>query len=233
MKLSAEPKKLGILIGLLVVAAYLFYSNSTSSEAPARSASPPGATAATPDIPPREPRATGPRIARTATGRSLQEFRPSLKPRKPEERPDPASVDPTLRLELLAKLQTVKLEGGMRSLFEFGQAPPPPKPPEPKILPKTAKRFMGPMPPLPPTPVQPADKQPAPPIPLKFYGYVSPARAGARRAFFLEGDDIFVASEGELIKKRYKVIRIGVNSAIVEDVEHSNQQTLPLVEQAG
>jgi hypothetical protein len=54
--------------------------------------------------------------------------------------------------------------------------------------------------------------------------------AGEKRAFFLDGDDIVVATEGQLIKQRYKVIRIGVNSVVVEDMQFQNQQTLPLEE---
>jgi hypothetical protein len=39
-----------------------------------------------------------------------------------------------------------------------------------------------------------------------------------------------IAGEGDTIKKRYKIVRIGVNSAVVEDTEFksNNQQTLPL-----
>jgi len=39
-----------------------------------------------------------------------------------------------------------------------------------------------------------------------------------------------IAAEGDTIKKRYKIVRIGVNSAVVEDTEfkNNNQQTLPL-----
>jgi hypothetical protein len=36
-----------------------------------------------------------------------------------------------------------------------------------------------------------------------------------------------------MIKSRYKVVSIGINSVVVEDVQFQNQQTLPLEEQAG
>ena len=93
-------------------------------------------------------------------------------------------------------------------------------------------------PPPPPKPVVPPPPPPAPPPPpitLKFYGYSTPRADGQKRAFFLDGDDIFVAAEGELIKKRYRVVQIGVNSVIMEDTEHkNNRQTLVLQqEQAG
>jgi hypothetical protein len=55
---------------------------------------------------------------------------------------------------------------------------------------------------------------------------------GRKRAFFLDGDDIFVAAEGELIKKRYKVVRIGVTSVEVEDTQFNHTQMLPLAEEA-
>jgi hypothetical protein len=53
---------------------------------------------------------------------------------------------------------------------------------------------------------------------------------------FLDGGDIVIAAEGDMIKKRFKIVRIGVNSAVVEDTElkSNNQQTLPLeAEMAG
>ena len=41
-----------------------------------------------------------------------------------------------------------------------------------------------------------------------------------------------MATEGQLVKNRYKIVRIGVNSAVVEDTQFkNNQQTLPLVEE--
>ena len=161
----------------------------------------------------------------------MQEFRPSLKPKKGEEA-SRADVDPTLRLDLLEKLQKVGMEGGKRSLFEASSAPVQlakvVKEP-PKVIPT---KMVGPQPPAPE--VKPPEPV-APPVPLKFYGFVNPQRAGAKRAFFLDGDDIIVATEGQLIKNRYKIVRIGVNSAVVEDTQFkSKQQTLPLVEeQAG
>jgi len=87
----------------------------------------------------------------------------------------------------------------------------------------------------PPPPPPPPDPK-APPIPLKFYGFVNPSKADTKRAFFLSGEDIIIAGEGDMVNKRYKIIRIGVNSAVVEDTQFksNNQQTLPLeAEMAG
>ena len=231
LPLDAEPKKVAVLAGLLIVAAYLLYTN-FRPETPASSA--PAARATTP-APRPVTTAPGPDVRRAprAAERVAQEFRPSLKPKLPEERRDPATIDPALRLDLLAKLQNVKLEGGQRSLFEFSAARPP-KTPDVKILPKPGAPGANPGAPAAPD-AKPdtaaAVKPPPPPITFKFYGYISPARGGTKRAFFLDGEEIHVAAEGEIIKKRYKVVRIGVSSAVVEDTEHQHQQTLPLEEQ--
>jgi len=239
MNVGAEPKKLAILGALVVVAGLIYWINSgedappagnvrRSGTAPAPMAQPapfnPGATASPSPVPP------SPRVARPMNPRS-QEFRPSMKPKRPEERPDPMTADPTLRLDLLAALQAVKVQGGRRSLFDFAAAPPP-KTPDVKIVPKplkpeVAKQAAKAPPEQPGAPVKP----PPPPIPLKFYGYVAQQRQGPKRAFFLDGDEIFVAGEGDVIKKRYKVIRIGIASVVVEDLEHSHQQTLPIEQQ--
>jgi hypothetical protein len=66
---------------------------------------------------------------------------------------------------------------------------------------------------------------------LKFYGYISPSNQPNKRAFFMEGEDIHVVREGDVVKSRYKIVRIGVNSVVVEDMQFKSQQTLPLEEQ--
>jgi hypothetical protein len=160
---------------------------------------------------------------------SGDDFRPSL---KLPEGMDVSRIDPTLKLELMAKVRNVSIEGGSRSLFEFYTPPPPAPPPVVKpqpIIPKpltaaelqAAEAKKGP--PQPPPP---------PPIPLKFYGYSGAQRSNVRRAFFLSGEDIVQAGENEILLNRYKIIRIGVNSAVVEDTVAKNQQTLPLADEA-
>ncbi len=233
MKVGAEPKKVAVLAGLLAVAGYLYFSGAASEEPPRQTPRAPAPLAA----PPTPPEIGRPKPVSRAEGRAVagREFRPSLKRARPEDRPDPMTVDPTLRLELLARLQSVQADRARRSLFDFSAPPPPPlKTPEPKVIPKPAEKVD-----MAENDSKSAEdeakpaKAPPPPIPLKFYGFISPVQAANKRAFFLDGEEIFVASEGELIKKRYKVVRIGTNSAVVEDTEHNHRQTLPLVEQRG
>ena len=120
-----------------------------------------------------------------------------------------------------------------RSVFDFGQATAPKAEIEkvkPVVPSKWAKGVMS-LPVKPPDPAPPPPPPPPPPIPLKFYGFTA-YRQGVKRAFFMEGDDIYVAGEGDTIKNRYKIIRIGVNSAVVEDTQFKHEQTIPLAEEA-
>jgi hypothetical protein len=239
IKLGADRKRVAMLGGLIVVLGIVWWINrpdtpATTTPVPAsRLAAPvPAPGIRTPVTRPRTPAGQPGTAVRSAQfggrAQSTQEFKPSLIPETPI---DPAKVDPTLKLDLLAKLQTVRMVGGSRSLFDFGVAAAPKidiakvKP----VLPTYARGVMtGPV--QPPKPPPPPPPPPPPAIPLKFYGFTA-YRQGAKRAFFMEGDDIYVAGEGDTIKNRYKIIRIGVNSAVVEDINFKNQQTLPLVEE--
>jgi hypothetical protein len=234
MKLGATPKKTAGLAGLLVFVAIAYFSGGDErSKSDSKKAA----------LPPAIPGLVGPRAVVTpavaksnvvrpnSNRRTSQEFKPVLRPRRVEDRIDPATIDPTLRTDLLARLGSIPIQGGSRPLFDFGSAPPPKAPDPGKIIPvKPPPVAVAPVKPSGPvTPVAPV-KPAAVPIPLKFYGFTS-ARAGAKRAFFLENEDVYVANEGDIVKKRYKVVRINMNSVLMEDTESKNQQTIPLTEQ--
>ncbi len=224
--LGAEPKKVVILVVIAAIGGFVFiYNRNPSGEGPATA--PPiasrapvttsyGAGVARPDRPAF-------RVAQSASASGSREFRPSLKSKGVE----PASIDPTLHLDLLTKLKTVGVDSAARSLFEIAAALPAEAGVKEPAKIAIAKAFVGPMP---PKPVEPPAEPKAPPIPLKFYGFVNKSKVGDKRAFFLDGDDIVIAAEGDTIKKRYKIVRIGINSAVVEDTDFkgNNQQTLPL-----
>jgi hypothetical protein len=235
-KMGADRKKIAILGGLVVVLIAVFFLNRDSGP----STGPPGGPAAAAAgkgpfaIPPAAKTATrSPAVPQRAGGRGerrAEDFHPTL---KLKEEIDVTRIDPTLKLDLLARLKNAPSEPGSRgSVFDFGAAPPPKVDPV-KPGPMVAGR--GPAPGAPSAETAkasgPPPKPPPPPIPLKFYGYSNTSRGGQRRAFFLDGEDIQVAGENELIRNRYKVIRIGVNSVVVEDTTNKNQQTLPLVEE--
>jgi hypothetical protein len=233
-KLGVENKKKVMWLGgLMAVFVGVLIWNSVSSDS-----SPAGPTAAAPKAV-VAPGGIGPRTATPSimpahrTGRGGQtnrtdDFRPTL---KLPDNTDVSKIDPTLKLELLARLKKIDMEGGSRSVFDFGQPPPPPPPKLDPLYPGPMTTAANNAPPKPAEPAKPAPPPPPPPIPLKFYGYASAVKSGPRRAFFLNGDDIFVAGENDTIQNRYKVIRIGVNSAVVEDTANKHEQTLPLVEE--
>jgi hypothetical protein len=236
-QLGAEPKKLAVLGALAVVLIVVYFINRTP-DVPQQAAS--IATPAARNPVPLESLSSRARTASNLTPvpgqggaptrrgeAAIQDFKPTL---KLPDGADVSRIDPALKLDLLARLQQLPLEGGERSLFEFGAAPQPktPTPVVAKVVP------IAPPPPTPNVPVTPP-KPVIPPIPLKFYGYVSESGGvipgAAKRAFFLDGEDIVVAGENDIIRNRFKIIRIGVNSAVVEDTTNKNQQTLPLVEE--
>ena len=233
MNLGAERKKVALLAGLLVAAGGIFYMQvSSAPDAPAsRTAAPPKTLPAA-----RQLRAgaeedlaegRGASKARVSQQR-LTEFRPTLKRSNSTEALDPTKIDPTLRADLLAKVRGVQYGGIERNLFQFGA-------PKPKALPPVNPT--GPLPKPAPKPGEPGGpeaaappKPTAPPVTMKYFGFVNRPGDVHRRAFLLDGEDVFVAVEGEVIKRRYRVVRIGVNSLIVEDIEFKSEQTLPLQE---
>lgn len=120
------------------------------------------------------------------------------------------SLDPTLRVDLLKTSENVTYKGSGRDIFQNQPEPPP--------VPKEIQPVINTGPPPPPPP---------PPIPLKFYGFTG-NKSGPKQVFLSKGDDIFIAKEGQIIDRRYKIIKIGPNSVEVEDVLTNNRQTLPL-----
>jgi hypothetical protein len=143
---------------------------------------------------------------------------------KPGKKARPESLDPTLRLELLAPSEKTLYEGSGRNIFvSQAEVIPQPRSNGTTDVKKTgggnaANTYR------PPVPQQP------PPIPLKFYGFAS--RPGEPKKIFLKlGEDVFVAGEGEIVDRRYKVIRISPTSVEIQDVVNSGPpQSIPLTQ---
>lgn len=126
-----------------------------------------------------------------------------------------STLDPRLHLPDLATSQNIKYEVGGRNIFKME---------EPKIN-TTIANVRGPMgPDLPPTPTP---TPPPPPINLKFYGFAS--KANEPKKIFLDDEgEVFVARQGDIVERKYKVIQINNTSVIMEDVLNNNRQTIPL-----
>ncbi len=146
--------------------------------------------------------------------------------------PSKGDIDPTLRLDLLARLQRLQPMSGGRSLFESGGLPATGV----TVVPMHAPVLRpGPIPTggMPGNPLM--GGAPVPSIPLKYYGYVKPnqmptgLKLTSNRGFFLDGDDVVVASEGDVLKQQYLVVELTPNSARLEDTRLRQGQTLPVV----
>lgn len=236
MKTGAEPKKIAILAGLLIVAGVVLYfnvfasdSNSPTTPKPVAAVTPPSVVA-TPVV----TSAPGRALARDDHRRSktnalVGEFKLRQGVEPGADKPDPATIDPTLRLDLLASLQKVEPPESMRNIFQYGAAPPPPSA-KPIDLPKNlAKIPINHAPPPPPGPPPPPPVPTAPPMTFKYYGYKVSKEDGRKEAFLLDGEEIIIAGENDSVKLgRYKVVRIGVNSITIEDTQFKSQQTLQL-----
>lgn len=208
MQLGLENKKKATwaaVLGVIAVLAfaYEFIPLLTTSSTPDSSAQ-----AAAPTIPP----VTAPRAAtRVAAPKGS-----TKKAAKVE------SLDPTLKLALLAASEKTEYQGNGRNIF-VSQA-------EDVQIPKPIARGV--------TDQQPGDQaqwrppaQPAPqPIPLRFYGFAS-SPGEPKKIFLKNGDDVFVAGEGEIVDRRYKVIRITNTSVEIQDVVGSGPpQMIPLTQ---
>jgi hypothetical protein len=130
-----------------------------------------------------------------------------------------AQLDPTLRMRPMLVTEALVYSGSGRNIFSMTSAP--------IDIPKpiAAVRPKGPVVPVYTPPPGPP---PPPPIDLKFFGTATSAD-GTRRAFLLKGDDVFLASDGDIVQRRYKIVTISANSVLVEDMANNNRQTLPLI----
>lgn len=126
-------------------------------------------------------------------------------------------LDPTLHPEWMAAAESLKYHGNGRNIFSMSSAPVQIEAPKGPIRPNSQPTVaQGPPPP--------------PPVDLKFYGFESHA-GSAPKAFLLHGDDIFIASVGDVVDHRYKIVSIAPMSIQVQDIPYNDTQTLPLIQQ--
>ena len=125
-----------------------------------------------------------------------------------------STLDPRLRLDILAASQNKKYEAG-RNIFRMEEKP----------IEKTITSVREPIgPPVPPTPTPTPTP---PPIPLKFYGFASKPNE-PKRIFLADEGEVFVARQGDIVERKYKVVQINNTSVIIEDVLNNNRQTIPV-----
>jgi hypothetical protein len=124
------------------------------------------------------------------------------------------TLDPTLRFDLLKTSEGTQYEGRGRDVFRVFVDPPP------KLVAPVVKN-------QPPVASAPAPTPP-PPINLKFFGFAISKPGEGKHIFLVEGEDIFIAKEGDIVDRRYKVVRISPNAVEILDVLSNNRQSIPL-----
>jgi hypothetical protein len=132
-----------------------------------------------------------------------------------------SQLDPTLHEEAMLVTESLVYSGTGRNIFSGTVEAPP------VVIPATLTSARNHLPTPPPAPTTPPPPPGPPPINLKFFGTAT-SQNGTRRAFLLNGDDVFIASVGDIVQRRYRVVSIAANSILVEDIPNTNKQTLPL-----
>ena len=125
---------------------------------------------------------------------------------------DPAQLD--VKLERLQETLPSP-DDTERNPFRFRPKAPPPAPPSPRDRPAE----VGPLPP--PESVVPQ----TPPIPLKFIG-VTEAPGVGKIAALTDCRHTVQGVEGEIIEGRYRIVKIGVESLVIEYVDGKGRTTL-------
>jgi len=129
----------------------------------------------------------------------------------------PRSLDPELRYDWLKASEDMKYSGEGRNIFS-AQAPiPKPVDTGTTDAQKAAEESGPPQPP------------PPPPINLKFFGFASKP-GEPKKVFLSQGEDVFIAAEGEIVNRRYKVVRISPGSVEIEDEMNNHRQSIPLTQ---
>jgi hypothetical protein len=125
--------------------------------------------------------------------------------------------DPELRLDLLERLRKLGYDDTHRNIFSSSV-----------LLP--ARPVARHQPPVVAEPVPPAPPPGPPPlvVPAHFFGYVTDARTGVRRAFFTQDQDGYVLGVGELLAGRFRLVQIGDSTAELEETATGRRTTLPM-----
>src|SRR5438445_6529569 len=196
LRVGAESKpKLYAAIGLGVVVLIIaifqipkFFGGSTPAPV-----APPAPVAATPTAPvPSD-------VSNSASATGATAY-----PHEAIQLPSASALDPALHPELMAQAEDTTYSGNGRNIFSPNSVAPTP------VAIEKPKDFR------PPPPV-PQGPPPPPTIDLKFYGYSSRGD-GNRQIFLLHGDDIFLAQQGDVVDRRYRVVAIRPFSVEIEDI---------------
>ena len=133
-----------------------------------------------------------------------------------------STMDPTLHPEGMELTESLVYAGSGRNIFSASAEP----------VQRTVRIEQPIAPARPPQTITPVynGPPPPPPIDLRFFGTATRPN-GSRQAFFVRGDDVFLAAEGDVVSRRYKIGPVLATSVQVTDLTNNNSQQLPLLQQ--
>jgi hypothetical protein len=118
-------------------------------------------------------------------------------------------VDPTLRLGTLRDTEAAFYLGNGRDIFhvvEDRRMVEPPRKEETKVDPPKVVVVA--------------------PIPLSFFGFSR--KNGVSTVFLSKGDDVFLAKEGDIVDRRYRIVRVAPDAVEVQDLLSERSERLML-----
>lgn len=121
----------------------------------------------------------------------------------------PAIPDASLDVARLQFTPRERAAAVRRNIFEYGVQTPPPAQPSAALA-------------------SPPPAPPPPPAPVRFFGFAENPRGGKRQVFLTDGEEIFVAAEGDIISQRYRLLRVASESVEVEELQGKRRWIVPL-----
>lgn len=119
--------------------------------------------------------------------------------------------DPDLHVDRWVR-SSGRLPAHLRDIFQFGQPPAIARPVKATAPPPVVSG---------PPPLE---------VPLTFYGLAVDPKSGRKIGFFTDGENIYVASEGDVLLGRFRLLRLGNTSAQFEELGSGRTASLPLSE---
>jgi hypothetical protein len=141
-----------------------------------------------------------------------------------------AVENPQIRWDELKRAQQTEYKTNGRNPFTTIK---PPTPQEVKnnkatIQETQVSHWQGPRPLAPPPPPPPAVL----PANVKFFGYGTVPAGSPRRAFFTDGDDVYIVPEGDILLGRFRILKVGNTNIEFQEISTGQRGTAPLEEAA-
>jgi hypothetical protein len=177
------------------------------------------------------PNQPGPPTKKSSETTSIPALKDLVIPRNPrrtggkKEVPVQA-IDPTIHLERLTQFDP-GTPLNARNMFSL-DAPPAPQMTKGRSSSQPGRTGDG------PNVASAENRPPAPPpvvINLKFFGFKLDLMQKRRQGFFSDGDEVYLAFEGELVANRYRVVHIGDSTAEIEEVSSRTRRQINLITQ--